>query len=50
MREIVRRHQHELIKNAWIVLIALPSAARATSRQLEDDWLRLAKRAFILAP
>ena len=34
----------------WIVVIARPAAARATYRALEDEWLRLAKRAFILAP
>jgi ribonuclease P protein component len=50
LREIVRRHQHQIIDGAWIVTIASPRAARATSGALEDEWLRLAKRAFILAP
>jgi len=50
LREIVRRNQHELRRGAWLVVIARPSAARASYRALEDEWLRLAKRAFILAP
>ena len=50
LREIVRRHQHELRPGVWMVIVARPAAARATSRALEDEWLRLAKRAFILAP
>src|SRR5256885_1345959 len=48
MREIVRRHQHDVRANIWIVTIARPDAARATYRALEDEWLRLAKRASIL--
>ena len=50
LREIVRRHQHELRPGLWMVIVARPAAANATSRALEDEWLRLAKRAFILAP
>jgi ribonuclease P protein component len=50
LREIVRRHQHELADNAWIVTIASPRAARSSHHALEDEWLRLAKRASILAP
>ena len=50
LREIVRRHQHELRAGLWMVVIARPAAAEATYRALEDEWLRLAKRAFILAP
>lgn len=50
LREIVRKHQQDLRADLWIVTIARPAAARATSRELEDEWLRLAKRAFILAP
>ena len=49
LREIVRRHQHELIAGVWIVTIARAAAVGATYQQLEDEWLRLAKRAFILA-
>ncbi len=50
VREIVRHHQHALRDGIWLVLIARPAAARASYRALEDEWLRLAKRAFILAP
>jgi ribonuclease P protein component len=50
LREIVRKHQHEIIDPAWIVTIASPRAARATYRALEAEWLRLATRASILAP
>jgi ribonuclease P protein component len=50
LREIVRRHQHRLAGGLWLVTIARPSAARASYGELEDEWLRLAKRASILAP
>jgi ribonuclease P protein component len=50
LREIVRKHQHDLREDFWIVLIARPDAARASYRALEDEWLRLANRASILAP
>ncbi len=50
LREIVRGHQAEIRSGVWIVLIARPAAAAAPYRALEDEWLRLAKRAFILAP
>jgi len=50
LREIVRKHQNDLREDFWIVLIARPDAARASYRALEDEWLRLAKHAFILAP
>jgi ribonuclease P protein component len=49
LREIVRKHQHEIVDAEWIVTIARANAARATYHQLEDEWLRLAKRASILA-
>lgn len=50
LREIVRSHQHELVNATWVVTVARPSAARARYGELEDEWLRLARRAFILAP
>ncbi len=50
LREIVRRHQRELQPAFWLVVIARPPAAKASYQQLEDEWLRLAKRASILAP
>src|SRR6266542_3885643 len=48
LREIVRRHQHDLRQDFWIVIIARRDAAHASYRGLEDEWLRLARRAFIL--
>jgi ribonuclease P protein component len=45
LREIVRRHQHDLRQDLWIVLIAKRDASY---RVLEDEWLRLARRASIL--
>lgn len=49
LREIVRKHQRELIDGIWMVTIARAPAARASYEQLEVEWLRLAKRASILA-
>ncbi len=49
LREIVRQHQHDLRRDFWIVIIARRDAADASYRVLEDEWLRLAKRASILA-
>ena len=48
LREIVRRHQHELRQGVWFVIIARHEAATATYDALEDEWLRLARRASIL--
>jgi ribonuclease P protein component len=50
LREIVRKHQHEIVESRWVVIVARQSAARASYGELEDEWLRLAKRASILAP
>ncbi len=50
LREIVRTNQNTIRRGVWIVLIARPAAARASSRALRDEWLLLAKRALILAP
>ena len=49
LREIVRKHQPEIINGIWMVTIARASAARASYEQLEAEWLRLAERASILA-
>ena len=49
LREIVRRHQNRVRDNLWIVLVAKREAAQASYGALEDEWLRLAKRASILA-
>jgi len=48
LREIVRRHQHELRQSIWFVTIAKHEAATASYDALEDEWLRLARRASIL--
>ena len=48
LREIVRRHQHELRQGVWFVIIARHDAAAASYDVLEDEWLRLARRASIL--
>jgi ribonuclease P protein component len=48
LREIVRRHQHDLREGFWIVLVARKNAAAAGYRALEHEWLRLARRASIL--
>jgi len=48
LREIVRRHQHELRQGVWFVIIARHEAANASYCALEDEWLRLARRASIL--
>ncbi len=50
LRDIVRRHQHHLLGGAWIVVVAHRAAAAARYHDLEHEWLRLAKRASILAP
>ncbi len=48
LREIVRRHQHELRQGVWFVSIARHEATTASYGALEDEWLRLARRASIL--
>lgn len=45
LREIVRRNQHALTDGIWLVVIARPAAARADWATLEEEWLRLARRA-----
>jgi ribonuclease P protein component len=50
LREIVRKGQRDLRDDFWIVVIAKRDARNVSYRVLEDEWLRLAKRAFILAP
>jgi ribonuclease P protein component len=49
IREVFRLHQFDLVSGVWLVTIARPSAATASFRDLERDWLRLAERASILA-
>ena len=50
VREIYRINQHQVRKGYWIVTMARVSSASASYQELERDWLRLAKRASILAP
>jgi ribonuclease P protein component len=50
LREIVRRHQPALASGLWLVVIARPAAARASSAALEEEWLRLVKRAEVMRP
>ena len=49
LREIVRKHQREIVDETWFVTIARANAVGATYQELEVEWLRLAKRASILA-
>jgi ribonuclease P protein component len=49
LREIFRKHQHEVASGVWVVTIASARAARTSFAQLQDEWLRLARRASILA-
>jgi ribonuclease P protein component len=49
LREIFRKHQHKISGGIWIVTIASSRAAWATFRALEDEWLRLGRRASIFA-
>ena len=48
LREIVRRNQRELRHGVWFVTIARHEAVSASYAALEDEWLRLARRASIL--
>lgn len=50
LREIVRRHQHEMRKGVWLVVVTRPAAGRATSAELEAEWLKLARRTDVLIP
>lgn len=50
LREIVRANQNIVRPGIWMVVIARPAASGVSYGALEDEWLRLAKRALILAP
>jgi ribonuclease P protein component len=50
LREIIRKHQHRIRDGVWIVTIARANAADASYQQLQAEWLRMARRASILAP
>ena len=49
LREIVRKHQYQIVAGTWVVTIARVSAVNATYQDLEGEWLRLAGRASILS-
>lgn len=49
LREIVRRHQHELRAGFWMVIVARPAAAQASSAALGAEWLKLTRRAGLIA-
>lgn len=49
LREIVRKNQRKIVDGIWVVTVARANAAGASYQQLEAEWLRLAKRASILA-
>ncbi|MGE5208888.1 MAG: ribonuclease P protein component [Alphaproteobacteria bacterium] len=48
LREIVRRHQHQLREGFWFVLVARHEAATVAYSVLEHELLRLMRRASIL--
>ncbi|PZR79856.1 MAG: hypothetical protein DLM52_00470 [Chthoniobacterales bacterium] len=50
LREIFRKHQHEITPGTSIVTMTSALAARVSFAALEDDWLRVIRRASILAP
>src|SRR3984957_1889771 len=50
IREIFRLNQHRIQRGFWLVTIARFSSVGATFEEVERDWLRLVKRASILAP
>jgi len=47
LRELTRVSRPRMRDDLWLVLIARASAAKATFREIEKDWLALAKRAAI---
>ena len=48
IREAFRRHQHDLLNPAHVVLIARPSIARACFQWVEKDLLRALGRAGLI--
>lgn len=49
LREVYRLNRARICPGWWLVIIARVSAPSAGLKQLEQDWLRLAERASILA-
>jgi ribonuclease P protein component len=50
LRDIVRKEQGRFRPGFWFVVVTRAASARASYRELKDEWLRLAERASILAP
>ncbi len=50
LREIVRAHRAEVVPGWQMVIIARWRAPQATLAELEQDWLRLARRMNLLKP
>ena len=49
LREIVRRHQHEIRVGVWMVIVARPAAGRKRTRQaLEEEWIGLCRKGEVL--
>src|SRR5438094_10070956 len=49
LREIFRKHQHEICGGVWVVTITAAGAAREPSHALADAWLPLGRRHSSLA-
>lgn len=50
LREVIRAHRAEIAPGWRMVLIARWRAPQATLAELENDWLRLARRMNLLKP
>ncbi len=50
LREIVRAHRTEILPGWQMVIIARWRAPQATLEELENDWLRLARRMSLIKP
>jgi len=50
LREIVRAHRTEILPGWQMVIIARWRAPQAALEELENDWLRLARRMSLLKP
>jgi ribonuclease P protein component len=48
LRDIVRRHQHEIRAGIWMVIVARAAAAEANSAALEEEWLGLCRKGEVL--
>jgi ribonuclease P protein component len=48
LREIVRRHQHEIRSGIWMVIVARAATAKSNSAALEEEWLGLCRKGEVL--